>query len=330
MNRKCAQGVSILSALVLLGSEAVAASGARPTHQRRGNGDGSVGERAASSLGVAGLVLPTTRRPVHPVGFAAKIYVTFGEVLVYPPLLDQLGRKPQGPQGVARIVGGTIRGQESSREPLYRLKKTLWTRRVDLGGNPNSCTDAVPPLPVAIYAHRRTGQRVLVSIAKTVRASGFTQLCLMAGVHGRAADGRACVPIALASPCGDRQAAADKLRFNVTVGPRGFTVAGAGGVLPGGDGGLPTIKCATPLRGGRCPAPRTGPSGGAGADGYAYGRLAELMRAIKKRYPSAHELDISADQHVPVQVLLRTLDALSGVSPALDKPLFDRFTLRLD
>ncbi len=101
--------------------------------------------------------------------------------------------------------------------------------------------------------------------------------------------------------------AASALELSVTIGYRGFTVAGAGGVMRSGGAG-PTIRCRE-LAGDRC---RARFEQGAWRDGYDYAALEALARRIKARYPRERTVTLLADAGVPYQVVVHTLDTLRG------------------
>ena len=117
---------------------------------------------------------------------------------------------------------------------------------------------------------------------------------------------------------------AKNLNLTVAVSRSGFIVGGAGGVLPGAPGG-PTIKCSAPLRQGRCPAYVAAHRW---VDRYDYGALARLAKKIKTRYPGTREAVLTADRHIPYQVLVKTMDTVrgrpSGKCTGADGCLFDR------
>ena len=122
----------------------------------------------------------------------------------------------------------------------------------------------------------------------------------------------------------------EKLNLTVAVSRSGFIVGGAGGILSAPDGTHPTIKCSGPLRRGLCPAfikaSREGPS--RWVDRYDYGALTRLAHEIKTRYPGTRQAVLTADSHVPYQVLVKTLDAVRGIASSkctgADGCLFDR------
>ena len=88
-----------------------------------------------------------------------------------------------------------------------------------------------------------------------------------------------------------------RLLLTVAISSQGFYIAGAGGVLGGaGDQGAvdktqpPTVPLQTSGR-------------------YDYAALTEQMVRIKDRYPSETNLILSADEEVPYDVLVQTMDA---------------------
>jgi len=108
--------------------------------------------------------------------------------------------------------------------------------------------------------------------------------------------------------------AEQKLNLTVAVSRSGFIVGGAGGILSAPDGTRPTIKCSGPLRQGLCPAFVTTSREGSSrwVDHYDYGALTRLAGVIKTRYPGTRQAVLTADGHVPYQVLVKTLDAVRG------------------
>jgi biopolymer transport protein TolR len=127
----------------------------------------------------------------------------------------------------------------------------------------------------------------------------------------------------------DAQTPGQRLKLTVAVGYKGFIVAGAGGVMEGDDGNLPTIRCRLPLRGERCPA-FSSVRGGERRwiDGYDYERLTHLAKQIKGQHPDQRQVVLTADRRVPYRVVIRTMDALRGRPSATcrgdDGCLFDR------
>ncbi len=121
-----------------------------------------------------------------------------------------------------------------------------------------------------------------------------------------------------------------KLNLTVAVSRSGFIVGGAGGILSAPDGTRPTIKCSTPLRRGRCPAFVKASRQGSAAwvDRYDYAALTRLAKQIKAQFPKTRQAVLTADGHVPYQVLIKTLDAVrgkpSGACTGADGCLFDR------
>jgi len=120
-----------------------------------------------------------------------------------------------------------------------------------------------------------------------------------------------------------------RLKLTVAVGYRGFIVAGAGGVMEGDDGALPTIRCRLPLQSGRCPA-FSAVRGGERRwiDGYDYERLTRLAEQIKEQHPDQRQVLLTADRRVPYRVVIGAMDALRGSPSARctgdDGCLFDR------
>ena len=125
---------------------------------------------------------------------------------------------------------------------------------------------------------------------------------------------------------GDAAAAgenAPRLLLTVAIGKQGFYVAGAGGVL-GGPADQPAVDRKQP------------PTVPLRADGrYDYATLTAQMLRIKERYPGETNLILSADEDVPYDVLVQTMDACREAKvPKADgsverKPLFFDVSLSL-
>lgn len=94
-----------------------------------------------------------------------------------------------------------------------------------------------------------------------------------------------------------------QLRLTVGVAAKGFYIAAKGGVLPGEDPENQTEL--TPD--GVMKSPPTVPKR---ADGtYDYPGLARKLRAIKTAFPDVESVYIAADEAIPYQVIVKTLDA---------------------
>lgn len=99
---------------------------------------------------------------------------------------------------------------------------------------------------------------------------------------------------------GGEPAASDnqpKLLLTVAISKKGFYIAGASGVLGG-----PADQTALDQT-----QPPTVPVRSPGV--YDYDRLNEQMVRIKERFPSETNLILSADEDVPYDILVRTMDA---------------------
>jgi biopolymer transport protein ExbD len=115
------------------------------------------------------------------------------------------------------------------------------------------------------------------------------------------------------------------LNLTVATSYKGFIIGGAGQVLPGPDGQLPTIKCSLALRDRRCPV---APKADGWTDGYDYTALTAKVSEIKKRHPEERRVIVSADRLIPFQVVVRTLDALRGECESAGScTLFDQVVL---
>jgi len=100
---------------------------------------------------------------------------------------------------------------------------------------------------------------------------------------------------------GDRTAqAADaqpRLLLTVAISKKGFYVAGAGGVL-GGEAEGATVDTTRPP---------TVPLRAGGQ--HDYEALTEVMKRIKDRHPRETNLILSADQDIPYDIVIQTMDA---------------------
>jgi len=175
---------------------------------------------------------------------------------------------------------------------------------------------------LALVVDHTTPFRLVIEVLYTAGQAGVVgPTCLVT----RAGGGTACVDIY--SPSYAEPTAADKepaLNLTMAVIYKGFIVAGAGGVLVGDDGHMPTIKCKAALVDGRCPA-RPGAAGaGAWISQYDHTALLTLLKKIKRRYPGERQVNLSADHRIPLQVVVCTLDTLRGEP---DGRLFDRAAL---
>jgi len=112
------------------------------------------------------------------------------------------------------------------------------------------------------------------------------------------------------------------LNLAVAVTYRGFIVGGAGELMRGPDGSLPTIQCAKNLEEGRCPV-WMDPKTHSWTDGHDHEGLARLAASVKRKHPGERSVIVSADRAIPLQTVIRTLDALRGKC-ADEGCLFDR------
>jgi len=97
-----------------------------------------------------------------------------------------------------------------------------------------------------------------------------------------------------AQPAGEAQ---PRLLLTVAISRKGFYVAGSGGVL-GGASDQQAVDKAQP------PTVPLRPDGR-----YDYAALTEQMARIKDRYPNETNLVLSADEDIPYDVLIQTMDA---------------------
>lgn len=94
-----------------------------------------------------------------------------------------------------------------------------------------------------------------------------------------------------------------QLRLTVGVAAKGFYIAAKGGVLPGEDPEQQTEV--TPD--GVMKSPPTVPKRPDGS--YDYPALARKLRAIKTAFPDVEAVYIAADEAIPYEVIVKTLDA---------------------
>ncbi len=96
------------------------------------------------------------------------------------------------------------------------------------------------------------------------------------------------------------------LMLNVAISPRGFYIAGSGGVLAGDSG---TAVTQDNMKG----LPPTVPLS---ADGkYDYKLLKQKMVDVKDKYPSESKIILTADPTVQYDILVQTMDAVREDGP---------------
>src|SRR5262245_23024879 len=96
----------------------------------------------------------------------------------------------------------------------------------------------------------------------------------------------------------------EALRLTIGVAAKGFYIAAKGGVLPGETGETPPTEI-TPD--GVALNPPTIPKRADGS--YDFPALARKLRAIKTAFPKTEAVYIAADDNVPYEVIVKTLDA---------------------
>ncbi|MCB9557705.1 MAG: biopolymer transporter ExbD [Deltaproteobacteria bacterium] len=115
----------------------------------------------------------------------------------------------------------------------------------------------------------------------------------------------------------------DALNLTVGITDTGFTIGGSAAILP-------KIPCRTQLRQGRCPAYLATKANAKGEqvvfwmDGYNYRKLEEKIKEIKLfkdaagnyRFRNERQAIITADQHIPYNVVVRTMDTIRGGATA--------------
>jgi biopolymer transport protein TolR len=105
-----------------------------------------------------------------------------------------------------------------------------------------------------------------------------------------------------------------ELLLSVAISTKGFYIAGSGGVLGGGDKSAPP----DPKN-----APPTVPQLPDGK--YDYLTLTKKMVDIKNSFPAETKIILMADQAVPYEVLVATMDAVrdDGAEPSARKLFYD-------
>jgi biopolymer transport protein ExbD len=93
------------------------------------------------------------------------------------------------------------------------------------------------------------------------------------------------------------------LRLTIGIAGQGFYIAAKGGVLPGQDPNAPTEMTAE----GVTRAPPTVPKRPDGS--FDFPLLTAKLRAIKDAFPKTEAVFVAADDNVPYDVLVKTLDA---------------------
>jgi biopolymer transport protein ExbD len=174
-----------------------------------------------------------------------------------------------------------------------------------------------------LVADHRTPYRLVSEVLYSAAQAEFGsyQIVLLAAKH-KLGSGFSCITVDAPGQEEAKVSGETLLNLTVAVSYTGFIVAGAGELMVGPDGKLPTIRCSRALVDRRCPA-RWGDKAGAWTDGYDYNALTSLAARLKKRYPKERRVIVAADRLVPLQVVVRTLDALRGGA----SDLFDRAIL---
>ena len=94
------------------------------------------------------------------------------------------------------------------------------------------------------------------------------------------------------------------LRLTIGIAESGFFIAAKGGVLPGEEG-QPQEEELTPDG-----VARREPTVPKRPDGsYDYPALTVKLRSIKTAFPKAESIFVAADENIPYEILVRTLDA---------------------
>lgn len=137
----------------------------------------------------------------------------------------------------------------------------------------------------------------------------------------------------------DNEEEKPKLNLTVAISVKGYVVAGSGGVITGAGGSEDNIsvKCAVPLKQGRCPAFLASRINSEGSremfwvDKYDYKGLTKMMSDIKSKYAHERQVILTADRHVPYKVVIDTMDTMRGKATTKcngkDGCLFDQIIL---
>lgn len=93
------------------------------------------------------------------------------------------------------------------------------------------------------------------------------------------------------------------LRLTIGIAQTGFFIAAKGGVLPGEESGAPTELTPDGVT-------RSAPTIAKRADGsYDFPGLTVRLRQIKTAFPKAESIFVAADDNIPYEILVKTLDA---------------------
>ena len=191
---------------------------------------------------------------------------------------------------------------------------------------------------VVVIAHRDTSYRLLSEVLYTAGQAEFghyrvASLCQGTGL-------RLCmIPVKAPTCCRSGRpsapGAARPLHLTVAISYKGHMVAGSGGVLTGPNGSNIAVPCKR-LVDRRCAWPMKtrsskDPAAWSWHDAYDYSKLGAMLKEIKGKHAHDRQVIVTADRHVPLQAVVKTLDALRG-APSLtcsgtDGCLFDRVIL---
>jgi biopolymer transport protein ExbD len=98
------------------------------------------------------------------------------------------------------------------------------------------------------------------------------------------------------------------LRVAISISRQGFTVSDSGEVVPGPAGNKVSIPCKGSA-GGRC---SWKPTATWLRDNYEYEELHKMLARLKRKLPKERCVSVTADSRIPLQVVVRTLDAARG------------------
>ena len=109
-------------------------------------------------------------------------------------------------------------------------------------------------------------------------------------------------------PAKNRSGPRPHLRVAISISRQGFTVTNSGEVVPGPAGNKVSIPCKGSA-GGRC---SWKPTATWLRDNYEYEELHKMLARLKRKLPKERCVSVTADSRIPLQVVVRTLDAARG------------------
>jgi hypothetical protein len=206
------------------------------------------------------------------------------------PALRKLLLHPKGiaTDGVTvTLAEGLIRVQDravmlSSRKEAQLSKRLLPVLKKSI--------DAKGQREVLLVAEPDTPAVQVATVIRSLGRSGFRR-CLLS-------DGK---QVRLARPWLPKQNLKSYLGLTVKIAYDGFNVGMNVGLLVAKNGSMPTVRCTTSMRAGRCPL-----------DGYSYKALKKTLRDLKRSNRRSHRAILLADHEIPYEVLLKSIAAARG------------------